>query len=159
MDSEVLQQVLDELFPTLEAMESQNAAILQFLKDRYILSDEDLAPFLEKAGNASNVRWIGTRLRVKHILEGAARAADVVQQKPPQPVETKIDQQTTQAPAKEPTTKSDDNQRSAAPNAADPQKEPEGAPDQQRNKGNQAEGVGKTDEPDKLKEPAKTNAA
>jgi hypothetical protein len=158
MDSEVLQQVLDELFPTLEAMESQNAAILQFLKDRYILSDEDLAPFLEKAGNASNVRWIGTRLRVKHILEGAARAADVVQQKPPQPVETKVDQQTTQAPAKEPT-KSEDNQRSAAPNAADPQKEPESSLDQQRNKGNEAEGVGKTDEPDKAKEPAKTNAA
>jgi hypothetical protein len=73
--------------------------------------------------------------------------------------ETKIDQQTTQAPAKEPTTKSEDNQRSAAPNAADPQKEPESSPDRQRNKGNEAEGVGKTDEPDKAKEPAKTNAA
>jgi hypothetical protein len=89
MDPEVLQQVLDELLPTLEAMETQNAAILQFLKDRYILSDEDLAPFREKAGNASSVRWLGTRLRVKHILEGAARAAEVSQEKKSPPTEAK----------------------------------------------------------------------
>jgi hypothetical protein len=101
VDPEVLQQVLDELFPALEAMETQNAAILQFLKDRYILSDEDLAPFREKAGNASSVRWLGTRLRVKHILEGAARAAEVSQEKSPAapkpaeptPAEPKKDQQ------------------------------------------------------------------
>ena len=97
-------------------------------------------------------------LRAPGRADRAARAADVVQQKPPQPVETKVDQQTTQAPAKEPT-KSEDNQRSAVPNAADPRKEPESSLDQQRNKGNEAEGVGKTDEPDKAKEPAKTNAA
>lgn len=89
MDPEVLQQVLDELLPTLEAMEAQNAAILQFLKDRYILSDEDLAPFREKAGNASSVRWLGTRLRVKHILEGAARAAELSEEKKSPPAEQK----------------------------------------------------------------------
>jgi hypothetical protein len=89
MDPEVLQQVLDELFPTLEAMETQNTAILQFLKDRYILSDEDLAPYREKAGNASSVRWLGTRLRVKHILEGAARAAELSQEKKTPPAEGK----------------------------------------------------------------------
>ncbi len=89
MDPEILQQVLDELFPTLEAMETQNAAILQFLEERYVLSDEDLAPFLEKAGNASSVRWLGTRLRVKHILEGAARAAEASQEKKSQPAEPK----------------------------------------------------------------------
>ena len=47
MNTNVMEQVLDELFPTLEALETQSGAIVQFLKERGIASDSDLAPFVE----------------------------------------------------------------------------------------------------------------
>jgi hypothetical protein len=42
MDINVAEQVLDELFPALEAVETQSAAILQFLIDRGLATDEEL---------------------------------------------------------------------------------------------------------------------
>ena len=47
MDFNVAEQVLEELLPSLEALETQSAAILQFLKDRGLVTDEQLAPYLE----------------------------------------------------------------------------------------------------------------
>ena len=78
IDAAVLQQVLDELFSPLETLETQNEAILQFLKDRGVASDEDLAAFREKASHASSVRWRAARIRVNHLLsqEESRQAAD-----------------------------------------------------------------------------------
>ncbi len=81
MDAKVMQQVLDELFPTLEAMETQSGAIVQFLKERGIASDSDLAHFVEQAAKASNVRWRAARVRIDHLLSGAAKAAEASEEK------------------------------------------------------------------------------
>jgi hypothetical protein len=74
MNMSVVDQLMDEMIRSLEALETQNAAILEFLKDKNITTDEKLAPYLERAGNASNVRWRATRLRITSMLSSATRS-------------------------------------------------------------------------------------
>jgi len=68
MNDKLLQQVFEELLPSLEALDTKCAAILQFLKTKGIASDDELVPYLEQAGNASSVRWRAARVRINHLL-------------------------------------------------------------------------------------------
>ena len=76
MDETIAQEILHELFSSLEALETRSAALLQFAKDRGWASEQELAPYLEQAGNASNVRWRAARVRIDHLLSSAFQAAD-----------------------------------------------------------------------------------
>jgi hypothetical protein len=68
MNNEAMKEVLNELFSHLEKLETQNEAILQFLKEKKRVTDKQLAPYLEQAGNASNVRWLAARVRIERML-------------------------------------------------------------------------------------------
>src|SRR6202000_397792 len=46
-DGKVGGEFLDELFSALEELETQSAGILQFLKDKGIANQQELAPYLE----------------------------------------------------------------------------------------------------------------
>jgi hypothetical protein len=81
MDAKVMEEALNELFPALEALETQSGAMIEFLKERGIASDNDLAPFVERAANASSVRWRAARLRINHLLSAAAKAAEASEKK------------------------------------------------------------------------------
>ena len=63
-----IKEILNELFSHLERLETQSDAILQFLKEKKRVTDKQLAPYLEQAGNASNVRWRAARVRIEHLL-------------------------------------------------------------------------------------------
>jgi hypothetical protein len=86
MDEEIVQQIFDELLSSLEPLDTQTAAVLQFLKGKGIANDEELAPYLEQAGNASNVRWLAARVRIRSLISSAMRPAD---QADAQPAETR----------------------------------------------------------------------
>jgi hypothetical protein len=76
MDEEILKQIFDELLSSLEALETQSAAALQFLKAKGIATDEELAPFLAAAGNVSNVRWLAVRVRTAALISSALKPAE-----------------------------------------------------------------------------------
>ena len=69
MNNEAMKEILNELFSHLERLETQNEAILQFLKEKKRVTDKQLAPYLEQAANASNVKWRAARVRIDHLLE------------------------------------------------------------------------------------------
>src|SRR5450755_2062029 len=83
---EKLAQVLDDLFPFFEALETQNAALLQFLKDKGIANDQELRPYLEQAANTSSVRWLAARVRINGLLSSHADSGEkVTEKKSPSP--------------------------------------------------------------------------
>jgi hypothetical protein len=88
-NNNIVQEILHDLFSSMEALETQNTAILQLLKDKGIAADEELASRLEQAGNASSVRWRGVRVRADYLFASAIKAAEQAAQKEsPKPAET-----------------------------------------------------------------------
>jgi hypothetical protein len=89
-NNNIVQEILHDLFSSLEALETQNTAILEFLKDTGIATDEELASHLEQAGNASSVRWRGVRVRADYLFASAVKAAEQAAEKEsPKPAENK----------------------------------------------------------------------
>ena len=72
-----------ELTTYLEYLETQTRALLHFLKDDGIVTDEKLAPYLEQASKASEVRMRAVRARMDRLFtaeDKAKSATDVVPQ-------------------------------------------------------------------------------
>jgi hypothetical protein len=84
-DANPIKDVLDDLFALLESLETQNIAVLQFLKDQGIAPDDKLAPYLERAGAASSVKWRAARARMNYLLAPAPKKTS----EPPPEKETK----------------------------------------------------------------------
>ena len=70
----VVAEIMNELFSSFESIEARSAAILQFVKDKGIATDEELAPYLQQAADASNVRWRAARLRLEHLFSSAIKS-------------------------------------------------------------------------------------
>jgi hypothetical protein len=88
MEEKLVQELLDALLPSLEAMEAQSAAVLQLLQDKGIVSEAELTDRLARAGNASEVRWRAARARINRLLSSAKEAAEkAAKEGPPKPAE------------------------------------------------------------------------
>jgi hypothetical protein len=75
-DENPLQELLNDVISSLEPLEARSYAIYEFLRAKGIAADEDFAPFLEQAANASNVRWRAFRVRAESLLASAVRSLD-----------------------------------------------------------------------------------
>lgn len=146
MTDPAMQEVLEELFSSLQALETKTGAIFQFLKERSIVSDKDLAPFWEKAANESNVRWRATRIRMNHLLSTVSKANDSPQEKSPQATETKEDQQAIQQPS-EGRSHSEEQEQSAQRTGEDSGTGPKDGDPRQKNEGDRGVGGNATDRP------------
>jgi hypothetical protein len=69
-----VKEIFDELFSLLEMLETQNVAILQFLKEEGIATDEKLAPYLDSAAKATSVKWRARRARMEHLFSAIPAA-------------------------------------------------------------------------------------
>jgi len=83
MDEKIVDQILDDLYSSFEDAETQSTAILLFLKDQGIATEEKLAPYFEQAGRASDVRWRAARVRMASLLVSAMKAPEAAAQKQP----------------------------------------------------------------------------
>ncbi len=78
------EDALNELLPYFEAIDTRNAAIVQLLKDKGIASDQQLAPYLEQAAKASNVKWLAARLRMGRLFSVPETKGEAAWEKPEQ---------------------------------------------------------------------------
>lgn len=74
MDSAIADEILEELSSTLQRVEAQSAALLEFVKEKGIAREDELAPYFERANAASSVRWLAIRVRLGHLLAGVEKS-------------------------------------------------------------------------------------
>jgi hypothetical protein len=67
-------EAFNDLLTYIEQLETQTGAILEFLRDRGIVTDEKLAPYLEQASKASDVRLRAARARMEHLFTADEKA-------------------------------------------------------------------------------------
>jgi len=63
-----------DLLTHLEHLETLTGALLQLLKDNGMASDDKLAPYLEQASKASDVRMRAARARLEHLFTADDKA-------------------------------------------------------------------------------------
>jgi hypothetical protein len=101
MNADLAQELLNELGSSLEELETQQVALLQFLKDDGIVTDEQFAPYLTQASHASSVKWRAARIRLERLFSTEKQKEEQLAEKEKQ--------------AKDAKTKNDEGSEDAAP--------------------------------------------
>ena len=88
MNVDLAQELLNVLGSSLENLETQHAALLQLLKDNGVVTDDQLAPYLARAGKASNVRWRAAHIRLDRLFDTEKQKEEQLAQKDQHKAET-----------------------------------------------------------------------
>ncbi len=76
MNEEIAQEILQELISSLEALETQTGAILQFLNDKGLAQKSEIAPYLEQEGQAASIRWRAARARIDRLVSSLMNSTE-----------------------------------------------------------------------------------
>jgi hypothetical protein len=119
MDDKIAQLILDELFSSLEALETQSGAMLQFLKDKGIAADNELVLYMEQAGMASSVKRRAARMRINYLVSAITNPPKKAVETEPAKAEEKSQKQKPEAIAEQSHGKSQEDTPEAEKTAAD----------------------------------------
>jgi hypothetical protein len=67
-DANPIAEIFDEMFTLLQDLETRSVAVLEYIQEQGGATDEKLAPYLDRAAAASDVRWRAARARMEHLL-------------------------------------------------------------------------------------------
>lgn len=73
MNATPAEQVFEELLPYLELLDAEIGAIIQSLKDKGVITNEEFAQYLKRADVASEVRERSLRVRMEYLFASAAK--------------------------------------------------------------------------------------
>lgn len=141
-------EAFTDLLTHLEHLETLTGALLQLLKDNGMASDDKLAPYLEQASKASDVRMRAARARLEHLFTADDKAKPSTEAVAPPNQEEKAKG----AQPNEPTKGSPDQKetRKSAPETKSPEQTSASAPSPKQESAKQA--------PQQEKEPSEISA-
>ena len=61
-------EIFDEMFTLMQDVETRSVALFEYLQEQGGATDEKLAPYLDRAAGAADVRWRAARARMEHLL-------------------------------------------------------------------------------------------
>lgn len=61
-------EIFDEVFTLMQDLETRSVAVYEYLQEQGGATDEKLAPYLDRAAGAADVRWRAARARMEHLL-------------------------------------------------------------------------------------------
>jgi hypothetical protein len=123
-------EIFDEVFTLMEDLETRSVAIVEYMKEQGGVSDEKLAPYLDRAAAASDVRWRAARARMEHLLAPKPKSATEVgnDQKAKSAPESQSQSKGKEAEGSKPKTQGDKEQQGIQADSKDLGKELASAP-------------------------------
>jgi len=97
MKINLMEELLNELGSSLQALETQNSALLELLKNKSLVSDEELQPYLERSAGVSSVPWRAVRVRLEHLFSSVKMDEDRAQEANRQDSDAAIEKAATDA--------------------------------------------------------------
>lgn len=61
-------EIFEDVFTLMQDLETRSVAVFEYMQEQGGATDEKLAPYLDRAAGAADVRWRAARARMEHLL-------------------------------------------------------------------------------------------